>query len=123
MKNRQYTPKAVHDGKFKGSVTVEQFTFKERFEESDAAAKAKNEDKYTPYLIELIEKTKKRLVVVDLERVSDGERFTKADDLEHGPDCHAILIDVGTWLINGDEKAGKNADPKSASSSAPTTED
>lgn len=118
MKAACYVPKAVKDGSFRGTVTVSLLTFKERFALVNEADIAKENGKHTEFLVELVEKSKERVLSVNLERVSDGEKFTDVGDLEYGTDCHAILVDVATWLLNGDEKSGKNVAPSSESKSA-----
>lgn len=107
---QEYVPKAVKAGKFEGSLILKLLSFDERFgyvERSQAADSESN----TAFMVKLVKEFRPKFEVVTLTRKSDGKVFLSYDDLLYGPECHAILIDAATWLLNGDEEAEKPKAP------------
>lgn len=54
---------------------------------------------------------KNKWAEVNLKRVEDGAEFKSYDDLQYGPDCHAIINEAYGWLISGDKVEGKTSAP------------
>jgi hypothetical protein len=99
-----YVPDAVKAGAFKGSVTLKLLTYDERMELAEESANGSS----TAATLRKMAKTHKgKWVTVDLTRLADGAVFKSYDDLQYGPDCHAIINEVYGWLIAGDKDQGK----------------
>ncbi len=118
MRERDYL---VSEGLFIGTIRVMQHTFDERMELVDNATAARESGKYTAYLRELVKGLKDKIVKVDVTRVADKQKFSNFEELQYGPECHTLLVELATWMIQGDAKAGKSAAASSESKSEQLT--
>lgn len=105
--DKVYIPQAVKDGKFKGTVLMTMLSYDERMELADWSESMTS----AGVLKKMSQAHKGKWVKVDLERVSDGVKFADYASLQYGPDCHKIITEVYTWLIQGDAEEEKPSAP------------
>lgn len=115
-----YVPKAVKSGKFEGSLRLKLLSFDERFEQV-VKSQAPGIDN-TAFMRALVKEFAPRFAAVELTRKADGRKFSSISDLQYGVDCHGVLIDAVTWLLNGDtDEEGKTFGADSVNKLAPST--
>lgn len=110
----EFKPRAVREKRMEGCLKVVPLSFDERFDlperykdlqNSDAAARTKAVREF------LKESAFQRIKGVALKRKSDGREFKSLKDLQYGADGHAILIELATWLLTGDDEGNQDGQP------------
>lgn len=103
------------EASFKGFILLRGTTYDERMEmleSNQLMANAKGEVTDTPISViselrKLVKKSQEHYIKVELERLSDGKKFTSFEEMAIEPECDAILSEVGFALRSG-FKPGKN---------------
>lgn len=95
-----YKPQVVRQGKWEGHVKVKLLDFEERYALMDEARK-QGDGEHFNLMRRLVKDWKDRFLEVRLTRKKDGRTFNSYAELQYGPDCHAILVDVCSALLNG----------------------
>lgn len=110
---------------FKGSIIIRVPTFFEKMEYQEkadlnfAAFEKLSQEGLTqsekldimksisPSIRKLAEMSVKHYVKIDLERVSDGKKFSSFEDMSYEPDCGEIIMEVANGLLTQFASVGK----------------
>lgn len=112
MKSVKYVPSQCKGDapEFSGEVEIRLPTFDEKYEYFEASGVEVNEKgemdiKSTMTKIKLmrgiVKMSAKHYLSVSLKKNATGEEYKSFEDMSVDPDCHPIMIEVGTQLLNG----------------------
>ena len=111
MKTVKYVPEACkgENPQFSGDVEIVLPTFDEKYEyfeqsglEVNDAGEIQSANTLTKLkaMRNLVKMSQKHYKTVSLKKIS-GEDIKSYDDMQYDSDCHPIMIDVATKLLNG----------------------
>lgn len=99
---------------FKGRIVLRRPKFDERYEfveqigiSIDKEGEVQMEQQELKMLRRMVAESEKYYELVELERLSDGEKFENFEDLSVDIDANEILIEVATFMMHG-RKVSKN---------------
>lgn len=101
-----YVPSVCKDdgekkAKFKGSVTVKLVGFDERWAMYEPIFREKKDGSTIKAFIEAVKATEPYYASVDIEKVSNGRKYSSLADLKKDPSCDKILAEVSWGLLEG----------------------
>jgi hypothetical protein len=111
MKTIEFVPELAkgESPQFKGKITLKLPTFDERFgffehcgfDLNDKGEVDMKSTKPIPMLRKMVEYSQKFYQNVELERVSDGSKYSSFEDLSYDNDTSPILVEVAGLVMNG----------------------
>jgi hypothetical protein len=95
--------------KFKGKIVLRRPTFDDRsqfaeeidFEALDPEGGSVDKKKSISVMRKLVKMSESFYQSVDIERLSDGQKFSSFDDLSVEVGCTEILMEAATFLVSG----------------------